>query len=264
MCNIKNLLCGCLLLVASFISANAWSSNLVNVPILAYHNFDPKAKGEMTLNTARFEEQLIWLRDNGYTVIPLQQYVDYLQGKINSLPEKSVVITADDGRKSVYTYMWPLVRKYNVPVTLFIYPTAISNAPYAMTWEQLKELQATGLFDIQGHTYWHPNFKQERRRLSESEYNKLVYAQFVSAKKLIDKKLGTNITLLAWPYGIYDDYLEREAARSGYISAFSIDARPANRSENIMSQPRYMIVEGQSMQTFAAIASGKYGAKKNR
>jgi peptidoglycan/xylan/chitin deacetylase (PgdA/CDA1 family) len=262
--NIINLIFTSLLLGICCFSPNALAEGSINVPILAYHNFDPTAKGEMTLNTARFEEQLIWLRDNGYTVIPLQQLVDYLRGNISSLPEKSVVITADDGRKSVYTYMWPLVRKYNVPVTLFIYPTAISNAPYAMTWEQLKELQETGMFDIQGHTYWHPNFKQEKRRMSDNEYQKLVYAQFVSAKKIIDKKLGTNINLLAWPYGIYDDYLEREAARSGYIAAFSIDARPANRSESMMSQPRYMIVEGQSMQTFAAIASGKYGARKKR
>lgn len=243
-------------------SSTAIAEKSINVPILAYHNLDPSAKGEMTLSTERFEEQLKYLKDNGYTVIPLKDLVSYLQGEISSLPEKSVVITADDGRKSVHTYMWPLVRKYNVPVTLFIYPTAISNAKYAMTWEQLKELQGTGLFDIQGHTYWHPNFKQEKRRLSDSEYQKLVYAQFVSAKKVIDKKLNTDITLLAWPYGIYDDYLEREAARSGYIAAFSIDARPANRSEKMMSQPRYMIVEGQSMQTFAAIVSGKYGAKK--
>lgn len=255
-------LLGSIFLSVCMLSSTVLAENTINVPILAYHNLDPSATGEMTLSTARFEEQLKWLKDNGYTVIPLQDLVSYLQGKIDSLPEKSVVITADDGRKSVYTYMWPLVRKYNVPVTLFIYPTAISNAPYAMTWEQLRELQQTGLFDIQGHTYWHPNFKQEKKRLSDSEYQKLVYAQFVSAKKVLDKKLNTNITLLAWPYGIYDDYLEREAARSGYVAAFSIDARPANRSESMMSQPRYMIVAGQSMQTFAAIASGKYGAKK--
>ena len=190
-----------------FFSTVALADNSLHVPILAYHNFDPSVPGEMTISTAKFEQQIKWLKDNGFTIIPLQDLVSYLRNEKSTLPDKPIVITADDGRKSVYTYMWPIIRKYNVPVTLFIYPTSISNASYAMTWEQLKELQATGLFDIQGHTYWHPNFKQEKKRLSDVEYHKLMYAQFVSSKKIIDKKLGTNITLLAWPYGIYDDQL---------------------------------------------------------
>jgi len=57
-------------------------------------------------------------------------------------------------------------------------------------------MQSTGLFDIQGHTYWHPNFKQEKKRLSENEYQKLVHAQFVSSKKIIDKTGNTSITML--------------------------------------------------------------------
>jgi peptidoglycan/xylan/chitin deacetylase (PgdA/CDA1 family) len=83
------------------------------------------------------------------------------------------VITADDGHESVFTEMAPLVREYGVPVTLFIYPSAISNAPYAMTWEQLAALDRTGLFGIESHTYWHPNFKTEKRRLSAGAYRAL-------------------------------------------------------------------------------------------
>lgn len=171
-----------LLLIGCFTSV-VWADNGISVPILTYHNFDPSVPGSMTIDTAKFEEQVKWLKDNGYTVIPLQQLVSYLQGKTASIPAKSVVITADDGKKSVYTYMLPIVRKYNVPVTLFIYPSAISNASYALTWEQLKELQKTGLFDIQGHTYWHPNFKQELKRLSATDYEKFVQTQLVKSKR---------------------------------------------------------------------------------
>lgn len=245
----------CLFSPLAFAGANG-------VPILAYHNFDPSVAGSMTMSTARFEEQLKWIKDNGYTVIPLKDLVAYLQGKKSSLPEKSVVITADDGRKSVYQYMLPLVKKYDVPVTLFVYPSSISNASYAMTWDQLRELQKTGLFDVQGHTYWHPNFKQEKKRLGTAEYQKLVDAQLIKSKKVIDEKLGTDINLLAWPYGIYDEYLEHEANKDGYVMAFSIDGRLANKSENMMSQPRYMIVASQSMKAFADIVSGRDQGKK--
>lgn len=249
---IKSLLLASLLILSSVCIAR----NAATVPILVYHNFDKTASGSMTISVAKFEEQMNWLHENGYTVIPLQTLVEYLQGKISSIPEKSVVITVDDGRKSVYTYMWPIVRKYNFPVTLFVYPSAISNAAYAMTWQQLQELQTTGLFDVQGHTYWHPNFKQEKRRLSAGEFQKLVDAQLIGAKNIIHKNLDKNITLLAWPYGIYDDYLEQEAKKAGYEMTFSIDARHASSKEGDLTQPRYMIVEPCSNKTFAEIIKG--------
>lgn len=241
-----------------FFTCYLWSSiasadNAIKVPILAYHNFNPTVPGSMSITPEKFETQLKWLKENGYTVIPLKDLVSYLQNKNGSLPAKSVVITADDGWESVYTYMLPLARKYHTPVTLFIYPNTISQGAHALTWDQLKELQQTGLFDIQGHTYWHPNFKQEKKHLSSEDYQKLVHIQLFTSKDILEKKLGTKITLLAWPFGIYDDYLEQEAAKAGYTMAFSIDARKANKSEKMMSQPRYMIVAGQSMKTFAAI-----------
>ena len=86
--------------------------------------------------------------------------------------------------------MLPLVKKYRIPVTLFIYPSAISNASYAMTWDQLREIKKTGLFDIQGHTYWHPNFRKERKRLSPEEYEKFVDMQLIKSKERLEKELG--------------------------------------------------------------------------
>jgi hypothetical protein len=86
----------------------------------------------------------------------------------------------------------------------------------------------------------------------------------------LEEQLGTKVTLLAWPFGIYDPYLEQEAEKAGYEMAFSIDARTANRSYSPMAQPRFMIIEGQSMQTFAAIVNGAnaklhaMSAKSNR
>ena len=260
--NIISLLFKTFFLAFFYFNPSAFADNSINVPILTYHNFDPSVPGSMTISTAKFEEQLKWIKDNGYTVIPLKDLVSYLEGKKATLPPKSVVITADDGKKSVYTYMLPLVRKYNIPVTLFIYPSAISNASYALTWVQLKELQETGLFDVQGHTFWHPNFKQDKKRLSQADYEKDVHTQLFKSKKVLEDKLNIKVTLLAWPYGIYDDYLEQQATQAGYEMAFSIDGRPANRSEKTMAQPRYMIVQGQSMQEFEAIVKGQVLGKK--
>lgn len=209
----------------------------------------------MNLTPTKLETQIKYLKDNGFTIIPLKEAVAYLLGKRDSLPPKSIVITADDGWASAYHYLYPLAKKYNIPVTLFIYPQTISEGKHAMTWGQLKELQQTGLFDIQSHTDWHPNFKQEKKHLSPANYEKFVKAQFVNSKKTLEDKLGIKVTLLAWPFGIYDHYLEEQAADAGYEMAFTIDGVPANRSFRPMAQPRYMIVDGLSMKTFIRIVN---------
>lgn len=245
----------CFLLIIAMTPDATFADNTINIPILCYHNLNPIKPGSMNLTPEKFESQIKWLKDNGFTVVPLKEAVEYLQGKRSSLPEKSVVVTADDGWESVYTYMQPIIKKYNIPVTLFIYPQTISAGKNAMTWDELKELQQTGLFDIQGHTYSHPNFKQEKRHLSEEAYEKAVRNELVNSKKILEEKLNIKVSFLAWPFGIYNDYLEKEAANAGYVMAFTIDARPANRNFRAMSQPRFMIVDGLSAKTFARIAN---------
>jgi len=147
------------------------------VPILLYHRFGPAVADGMTVTAQVFASHLEYLAKNGYTVIPLRKLIDFYLRKVPDLPPKSVVIVVDDGHKSVYTDMLPLVRKYSIPVTLFIYPSAISNANYAMTWDELRALKKTGFFDFQSHTYWHPNFLKERRKLGSADFEKFVDMQ---------------------------------------------------------------------------------------
>jgi len=245
-----------------FLYINASADEQVGVPVLNYHRFGPTVADSMTVTTSVFEAQLRWLKDNGYKVIPLRILVDYLRGQGPPPPAKAVVITADDGHKTVYTEMLPIVRQHHIPVTLFIYPSAISNASYALTWEQLKELQHTGLFDVQSHTLWSPNFKKDKRKLAPASYQKFVVEQLQKSKTILEKKLGGTVDLLAWPFGIYDDYLEKEAEKAGYVVAFSIDRRHASKSERIMSQPRYLMVNGDGTKGFAAIITGRAAAKR--
>jgi peptidoglycan/xylan/chitin deacetylase (PgdA/CDA1 family) len=247
--------------VIMIIPALSFAAGKANIPILCYHNLNPVKRGSMNMTPAKFESQIKWLKDNGFTIIPLKDAVAYLKGDKTSLPVNPIVITVDDGWKSVYTYMQPIIKKYNIPVTLFIYPQTISVGKNAMTWEELKNLQQTGLFDIQSHTYWHPNFKQERKHLSPAEYEKFVQNQLVKSKQILEDKLGTKVDFLAWPFGIYDSYLEDQAAKAGYVMAFSIDALPANQKFKPMAEPRYMIIDSLSAKTFQNIANT---AKQNK
>ncbi len=258
------LLIGILLAALCCSGYPALAEEQVSVPVLCYHRFGPQVADSMTVTTAVFTSQMQWLKDNGYTVIPLRTLVNYLRGEGPAPPAKSVVITVDDGHKTVYTEMLPVVRKFNMPVTLFLYPSCLSNASYAMTYEQVKELQQTGLFDMQGHTFWHPNFKKEKKKLKPPEYQKLVETQLQKSKAVLEKKLGTKVDVLAWPFGIYDDELENYAQKAGYVAAFSIDRRLASKAEKMMEQPRYLMQNGDGLKGFVAIVTGKVQEKGHK
>jgi peptidoglycan/xylan/chitin deacetylase (PgdA/CDA1 family) len=213
----------------------------MRVPIFLYHRFGPKVADSMTITTNVFESQLKYLKENKYTVIRLRQLVDYYLGKKQSLPPRAIVITVDDGHKSVYTDLFPLLKQYQVPVTLFIYPSALSNASYAMTWDQLREMKEMGLLDFESHTFWHPNFKNEKKRLKPIEYVNFVEMQLRKSKENIERELHVKVDMLAWPFGIYDEELVNKAIGAGYVAAFSMDRHLASKSDSMMTLPRYLI-----------------------
>jgi peptidoglycan/xylan/chitin deacetylase (PgdA/CDA1 family) len=232
------------------------------VSILLYHRFGPTVPNTMTVTTTDFEGQLKSIKSLGYTVVPLKDLVRKLKGESVVLPERAVVLTADDGHRSVYTDMFPLIQRYQVPVTLFIYPSAISNAPYALTWQQLAEMKKSGLVDVQSHTYWHPNFRVERKRLSADAFEKFLRKQLVFSKQALEGHLGGTVDLLAWPYGIYDPELMAAAAKAGYVAAFSIDRRPATAAEPIMALPRYIVSDHDRGPAFARLLTGPIDMKQ--
>lgn len=227
------------------------------VPILLYHRFGPAVADGMTVTTKVFASHLEYLAKNGYTIIPLRKLIDFYLRKVPDLPPKSVVIVADDGHKSVYTDMLPLVRKYSIPVTIFIYPSAISNATYAMTWDELRALKKTGFFDFQSHTYWHPNFLKEHRKLGPADFEKFVDTQMKKPLVKIEKELGIRPDMLAWPFGIYDDYLIGKAREAGYIAAFTIERRRACSRDGLLKLPRYLLINADTGEKFENILAGK-------
>ncbi len=243
----------CHFLVLGFIlyaATRAAAASDACVPIFVYHRFGPVVRDSMTVTTAAFDAQLRYLSENGYRVIPARDFIAFRLGKASQPPSNAVVITADDGHRSVFTEMLPVVLRYRVPVTLFIYPSAISNADYALTWDQLRELQHTGLFDIQSHTYWHPNFARERRRLGASAYERFVSMQLTKSRDAIYRQLGVGVDMLAWPFGIHDPELAKWAAQKGYVAAFTLERRPAEITDDLMALPRLLMTNADRGKAF--------------
>jgi len=243
----------CFLIVGHASGAASVSASERGVPILLYHRFGPTVSDSMTVRTAVFESHLKTLHDNGYTVIALREVLAMVSGQGIPSGGRHVALVADDGHRSVHTEALPLIMKYRVPMTLFVYPSAVSNASYAMTWDQLRGLKATGFFDFQSHTYWHPNFRKEREKLPPAEFEKLVRMQFAKSREKLEREMAQRVDMLAWPFGIYDPWLMERAAAAGYAAAFTIERRPVTRKDHPMAMPRYPMADTDRWKVFEAI-----------
>jgi peptidoglycan/xylan/chitin deacetylase (PgdA/CDA1 family) len=190
------------------------------IPILTYHRFAEDCSSPLCMPAKTFELQMRYLKENGYHVITaedLAAFLDYRRG----LPKKSVLITMDDGYRSVYNIAYPILNKYGFKATLFIYTSFVGVSKMAITWDQLKEMQANG-FTIGSHTIYHSDLTSPKEGESEQEHILRIKEELNGSKKIIDKKLGQDTCFLAYPFGYYDQRSIQMAKEAGYKLAMSV------------------------------------------
>ncbi len=190
------------------------------IPILTYHQFAESCSSPLCMPAKTFELQMRYLKQNGYHVVTaedLATFLEYRQG----LPKKSVLITMDDGYRSVYNYAYPILKKYGFKATLFIYTSFVGVSKMSITWDQLKEMKADG-FTIGSHTVNHSDLTSRQAGESEQEHIGRLKAELNDSKKIIDQKLGQDTFILAYPFGYYDQRSIQMAKETGYELAMSV------------------------------------------
>lgn len=233
--------------VCSLVPA-AWATGAApRVPILVYHRFAARVADSMTVRRSTFEAHLALLQRLGCHVIALSAWVAWrlalARGERASLPPRTVVLTADDGHRSQFDVMVPLLRERGWPVTLFVYPSAISNANYAMTWKQLQQLSSDPLVAVQSHTDWHPNLVRDRESMPPAAFERFAASQLARSRHTLESRLGRPVALLAWPFGLSDAALAMQARQAGYAAAFSLGNRFATAGDSLFDVPRHLIVD---------------------
>ena len=196
------------------------------VPILAYHNFSETKKDLMMVKKETFEQQMKYLRDNGYTVITLDDFFDFLEFH-KQLPKKAVVLTLDDGWQGVYTIAFPILKKYGYPATLFLYTDLINGNRKTLNWTQVAELDRGGV-DVQCHTKSHRNLNKLKDKESLKNYVGDVENEITAATGTIKEKLKKDVTYLAYPYGDTNSLIIAILKKKGFRGAFTVkrDANP--------------------------------------
>lgn len=190
------------------------------IPILCYHRFSQSSdtSDAMNLPISRFREQMRFLQSNGYQVIPLYQLSSYLRGE-QDIPAKSVVLTADDGYRSFYELAYPVLKEFNYPLTLFVY-TDFVGAPMASNWQQLREMESSGLVQIQSHSKSHASLAIAPD--DETDLDALIKQEISYPNKVLEKKLGHPVTLFSYPYGDSSDQAIAQLNRSGISMAVTV------------------------------------------
>src|SRR5207249_168357 len=118
--------------------------------VLCYHNIEDKSSLKaLTISVAEFEKEMQALKDAGFTIIGMQDFLAWRRGE-KDIPAKSAIITIDDGWVSAYENAWPILKKFNYPFTLFIYVNYVGTGGKSMSWDQLAEMRDAGV-DIECH-----------------------------------------------------------------------------------------------------------------
>jgi len=228
----------------------------VTIPILCYHRFEDVPLSRYAITPTVFEDQMEYLRRNGFHSISLESLSDYICGSLNSLPPKPIVISIDDGWKSGSTRALPILIKKGFTAVFFVYTDFISSCPNSLSWEDLKGLLKQN-FEVGCHTKSHPHFLFLRKKLDSHEYQGRILEELGDSKRLLEKKLGTSVTLFSYPYGIYDSSLENLVRKYGYKIAVSTNPCPNSKKSNNLRLSRFIILRSHTQEDFARIVASR-------
>jgi peptidoglycan/xylan/chitin deacetylase (PgdA/CDA1 family) len=229
-----------------------------SVPILMYHavtEHPPPATRRLSVTPGSFEEQVAFLVDHGFTGMTFSDLADAFEtGK--ALPKRPVVLTFDDGYADFASDAWPILRRHDLPATVFVTTGWMADAgPNAagrpldetLTRAQVRALAAAGI-EIGAHSHSHPKLDQLpdavlRRELGDS-------------RALLEDCIGAPVSALAYPFG-YSTCEVRVAARAaGYRRAAAVRNVRATSSDNLFMLPRLTIRRSTNRTVFAAIMAG--------
>jgi biofilm PGA synthesis lipoprotein PgaB len=247
---------GCLLLAAFSGASMAAAPTDEKLTVLSYHEIADPGEAlipDYAVTPTNFVRQIDWLRNNGYHFVSVDDVLADQQGK-SHLPEKAVLLTFDDGYRSVYDHAWPLLKMLRIPSVVAVVGTWEEDQTEVnfdghkitrdklMSWQQLRELSESGLVEIGSHSYdlhrgipgnpegnlqpaattrmW---LQATGKYEDEATYRRRVGGDLQRSRDVILKRIGRAPRVIAWPYGRYTHELRDLASRLGMTIGLTLD-----------------------------------------
>jgi len=217
------------------------------VPILMYHYVSElplnpdRYRLDLTVLPEDFQAQLQYLAEAGYHTITLTDLYLYLTQGV-PLPEKSIVLTFDDGYRDAYEVVFPMLLEHGFTGTFFVLATpAHLESPDYLTWAQMKEMSDAGM-EIQSHGRDHVD-------LSGRSYDYLIY-QTLGIQEAIHYHTGRLPRFFCYPSGRYDDNLIAVLESAGYWGAVTTEWGQRHTREGLFEMPRLRIRGSDTLESF--------------
>lgn len=200
--------------------------------ILMYHMVCPHRSGArfngLRVTPCRFEQQLRWLRDHGWSSFTVSELVQLK----DNLPEKAVALTFDDGFADNYLHALPLLQRYRTKATLYLvtdrhdrewsmnkkahHDSGELRQEAKLSDDQVRQLLASGLFELGSHTLSHPNFHHLSRCEREQELRE--------SKRKLEQLFSAQVLSFAYPFGLFQPEDPDLVKAAGYTSAVTTEA----------------------------------------
>ncbi|WKU20359.1 polysaccharide deacetylase family protein [Advenella alkanexedens] len=225
------------------------SKNARSVPVLMYHHITPSS-GQITTSPENFDSQMAALVANGYTSLTADQFAGYLKGE--AVPEKSVLITFDDGYLDNYVYAHPILQKHGMHAVMFLVtnwagqgdprPVYGSGDPLpvcpshhecnaivaagkandiAVRWSEVRAMEAAGTFEVHCHTHTHTRWDLNCDRAGKCAG---IANDLQLSRAALLRELNKDTPHLCWPQGYFDDDYIQAAEALGFSVFYTTDA----------------------------------------
>ncbi len=208
------------------------------VPVLTYHGIiASRTQGDAVwfdCTVAEFEAQMQFLRDQGANVVTLEQLQRHLTlGE--KLPDKSIVLTFDDSYQGVYDYVAPVLARFGYPYAVFVHTDYVGSQKGRpkMSWDELRELDRSGLVTIGSHSRSHP---ADMGLLTQTQQDD----ELQGSKRVLEQELGHPVPFISYPNGKADAATFGRVKAAGYTLGFMEEWGPVQQSPGILALNRYI------------------------
>lgn len=211
----------CLAALAVFGFSKA-AERVYTPPILMYHSVEPSATRANRLNVSpeSFERQMRFLRRMRYNVVTVEDLAGMISRK-EKIPARTVAVTFDDGYRNNYTYAFPILKKYRIPVTLFIIVREVGRQQNdRLYWQEIEEMRASGLVDIGSHCVG----PDPLIKLADDD----VVREINDSKKMLEERLGVPVRIFSYPEGMFTPRIRQLVREAGYAAA--VATNPGKKS----------------------------------
>jgi len=230
------------------------AADVVNIPVLMYHDISYQRREEETVSPPLFAAQMEWLYGAGYRAVSFEE-IDSLTAEGM---RRAVIITFDDGYASFMDYAYPLLTEYGLKSTINIIGGHtggfISGNDPRLSWDECRFLAASGMVEIGCHTYdlhaWHGSLS---RADAIAAFNERLPQDLSAFQDVYASELGRPARILAWPYGRYDGNSILIAKRAGFHYLLSSNHRYFKQSDGRLDVPRFTIDNGAPLPLFRKI-----------